>query len=94
MARRYFWFGLRNNRQWLVCVVVTAWWGTLLATLALPGFLRAAYGGRNRAPSICRHVATLAIVPTWGLFCCNSERHRTLLLARPVATAYCSHELD
>jgi glycosyltransferase involved in cell wall biosynthesis len=40
MAKRYFWFGLRNNRQWLICVVVTAWWGTLLSTLALPGFLR------------------------------------------------------
>ena len=53
-----------------------------------------AYGGRNRAASICRHVATLAIVPAWDLFCCNSERNRALLLARPVATAYCSHELD
>jgi hypothetical protein len=40
MAKRYFWFGLRNNRQWLVCLLVTAWWGTLLTTVALPGSLR------------------------------------------------------
>jgi glycosyltransferase involved in cell wall biosynthesis len=39
MAERYFWFVLRNNRQWLVCLFVTGWWIVLLATVALPGFL-------------------------------------------------------
>ena len=39
MAKRYFWFVIRNNRQWLVCLLVTGWWIVLLTTVALPGSL-------------------------------------------------------
>jgi glycosyltransferase involved in cell wall biosynthesis len=35
IAKPHFWFILRHNRQWLVCLLVTAWWITLLATVAL-----------------------------------------------------------
>jgi hypothetical protein len=30
-------FAVRNNRQWLVCLLVTGWWIELLTTVALPG---------------------------------------------------------
>jgi glycosyltransferase involved in cell wall biosynthesis len=39
MARRYLWFLVRKNRQWLVCLLVTGWWVTLFTTVALPGSL-------------------------------------------------------
>jgi glycosyltransferase involved in cell wall biosynthesis len=40
LAQRYLWLAVRNNRQWLVCVLVAGWWVSLLLTIALPGFLR------------------------------------------------------
>jgi glycosyltransferase involved in cell wall biosynthesis len=39
MAERYFWFVVRNNRHWLVCLLVTGWWIVLLTTVVLPGSL-------------------------------------------------------
>src|SRR5262249_53277467 len=39
MAKPYFRFVLRNNRQWLVSLIVTGWWIVLVTTIALPGFL-------------------------------------------------------
>jgi hypothetical protein len=38
MGSRHFWFVVGNDRQWLVCLLVTGWWMTVLATLALPGW--------------------------------------------------------
>jgi glycosyltransferase involved in cell wall biosynthesis len=35
IAKPHFWFVLRHNRQWLLCLLVTGWWITLLATVAL-----------------------------------------------------------
>ena len=39
-SKPHFWFILRHNRQWLVCLLVTGWWIALLATVPfLPGSL-------------------------------------------------------
>jgi glycosyltransferase involved in cell wall biosynthesis len=36
---RHFGFVIRHSRQWLVCLLVTGWWITVLTTLALPGWV-------------------------------------------------------
>jgi len=45
IAKPHFWFILRHNRQWLMCLLVTCWWITLLATLVLPGLLSGVAAG-------------------------------------------------
>jgi hypothetical protein len=45
MAKRYLWSVVRNNRQWLVCLLVTGWWIMLVTTAALPGPLSALGAG-------------------------------------------------
>src|SRR5206468_12299329 len=41
VGRRHFWFVMRHDRQWKICLLVTGWWITVLTTLALPGRLSA-----------------------------------------------------
>jgi Glycosyl transferase family 2 len=45
MEERYLWPVMRNNRQWLVWLGVTAWWIMLLATIVL-------FGSRSVAPTV------------------------------------------
>jgi hypothetical protein len=39
MGCRHFRFVIRNERQWLISLLVTGWWITALAPLALPGWV-------------------------------------------------------
>ena len=51
-SKPHFWFILRHNRQWLVCLLVTGWWIALLATVPfLPGSLPCS----SPARSCCFH---------------------------------------
>ncbi|MBR1235379.1 glycosyltransferase [Bradyrhizobium sp. AUGA SZCCT0182] len=45
VGRRQFWFVVRNDRQWKICLLVTGWWVTVLTMLAMPGWLSAAAAG-------------------------------------------------
>ncbi|MBR1155808.1 glycosyltransferase [Bradyrhizobium sp. JYMT SZCCT0428] len=45
VGRRHFWFVLRNDRQWKICLLVTGWWVTVLTMLAMPGWLSAFAAG-------------------------------------------------
>ncbi|MBR1229043.1 MULTISPECIES: glycosyltransferase [unclassified Bradyrhizobium] len=41
VGRRHFWFVMRNDSPWKVCLLVTGWWITVLTMLAIPGWLSA-----------------------------------------------------